>query len=564
MTVAPAYNDPDCAALQESEELRSLWRFSAPRYWPAWLLVGWLRLTASLPWRFAIASHKRIGWLAWRLMSRHRLIVERNLELCFPELDADEVRRLVRQHFESLGACLAETAFAWFGKVNDSVPFHLEGDEHVYAALAKERGVILYTGHFTPLEICAPVLNESFPKFGFMFHARRNPLINEIQRRGRRRSSRLSVASNDVRTMLYALKRNAVIWYAPDQNFSSKSSIVLPFFGEPAAVNTATARLARISGAAIVPFSYQRLPGGEGYELRFEPALEAIEDDEASTRRLLEILERFIRDCPDQYAWTHRRLKHRPTEFPEPEPERARRPAGNSESSAPDRRSVGSIGTRLLAILGVALFITAVDNGAFFVSVYKATAGDENQAAIMLSMLLLVMTTLIFILSLAGGKRLFKLVASLLLISGAAVGYLMSNYGFIVETSTIPSLTTTNAEPASALVSPAFITHLLGFGFAPALLVGLLPLGRIGWRRELGVRASAVVGALLVFSGTLYANYGAVSVFAEQNRDLRMQINPVYPLYAFYRYATGEDDGTPGGREGLSSENPSKPQDGQR
>lgn len=562
--MALAYNDPECTELQEFEGSKPLRRFWAPRYWPAWLLVGWLRFTASLPWRFAIASHKRIGWICWRLMTRHRLIVERNIELCFPELDADEVHRLVRQHFESLGACLAETALAWFGKVNESVPFHIEGDEHVYAALARGRGVILYTGHFTPLEICAPALNETFPLFGFMFHARRNALINEIQRRGRRRSSRLSFPSNDVRAMLYALKRNSVIWYAPDQNFSSKSSIILPFFGEPAAVNTATARLARVSGAAIVPFSYRRLPNGEGYELRFEPALERIDDDEACTRSLLDVLERFIRECPDQYAWTHRRLKHRPTELPEPEPEPVTRPVGEPQSPGPDRRFLGSIRTRLLAILGIALFITAVDNGAFFVGVYKATMGDDHQIAIMLSMLLLVTTTLVFILSLAGGKRIFKLVASILLVSGAAVGYLMSNYGLIVDPSTMPGLTATSAGPASALISPAFLIHLAAFGLAPALLVSLLPLGKIGWRRELGVRASAIVGSALVFSGALYANYGAVSVFAEQNHALRMQINPVYPLYALYRYATGTDDDRPGAGEGFSPANPSKPLDGPR
>jgi KDO2-lipid IV(A) lauroyltransferase len=110
-----------------------------------------------------------------------------------------------------------------------------------------------------------------------------------------------------------------VIWYAPDQCFASRSTTVLPFFGAPQTVSTATSRLARASGAAVIPFAYRRSADDSGYVLRFEPALEDVgtDDDEAGTSRLLEVLERFIRDCPAQYAWTHRRLKHRPADLPD-------------------------------------------------------------------------------------------------------------------------------------------------------------------------------------------------------------------------------------------------------
>jgi Kdo2-lipid IVA lauroyltransferase/acyltransferase len=301
------------------ESLRPFW---APRYWSAWVLVGWFRLTASLPWRPAIRLHEAIGRVCCLLMARHRRAFERNIELCFPDLDSRAVHELVRRHFESLGACLAETAFAWFGKVDESLTdFKMEGEEHVFAALAKGRGVILYTGHFTPVEICGPPLKKTFPLFAFMFHPRRNALLNEVQRRGRLHSAHLGFASNNVRAMLKALKNNAVVWYAPDQKFSGRNSAVLPFLGQSTIASTATCRLARVSGAAVVPFFYRRLPDDSGYALRFEPEIENIGagDEIAGTRRLLAVLERFVRECPDQYAWTHRRLKQQPAEPPAPE-----------------------------------------------------------------------------------------------------------------------------------------------------------------------------------------------------------------------------------------------------
>ncbi|MGD8341231.1 MAG: phosphoethanolamine--lipid A transferase, partial [Gammaproteobacteria bacterium] len=513
-----------------------------------------MRLTSLLPWRSAVRLHMGIGRVCWRLMTRHRIIVERNIELCFPKLDADGVRRLVRQHFENLGACLAETSFAWFGRVDQSrIPFVIEGDEHVFAALAKGRGVILYTGHFTPLEICAPVLNDTLPNFAFMFHPRRNELLDEFQRRGRRRSSEISFPRDDVRAMLRALARNAVVWYAPDQYFSSRGSTVLPFLGEPQTVSTATCRLARASGAAVVPFFYRRLADGSGYVLRFEPEVEnaGTDDVEAGTRRLLAVLENFIRECPEQYAWTHRRLKHRPTEPAAPE-EDSRDTGGSAapEADAPRRRSIW---TTLLAILGVSSFIAVADNGAFFNSVAAATRGDEHQAAIVLSMFLLIGTTLVTFLALAIGRRTFKVVAALLLITAAAAGYFMSNFGVLFDPSMIRNIAETDVREAAPLVTPAFFLHVAAFGLAPAAAVFLLPLGGIGWRRELTVRGSSVLCLSLLLGGTLYANYGPVSFFAQQNHVLRMQMNPVYPLYSLYQYVTRADDKPPAVREPLAA-----------
>jgi KDO2-lipid IV(A) lauroyltransferase len=303
MLMAFASSESKCPEGESIAVNHSLLQFRAPRYWRVWLLVAWLRFSSCLPWRVAVGLHAGIGRIFWRLAPGRRRIVTRNIELAFPDLDRGSIRRLVRRHFESLAICMAEAAFAWFGKVDQALTdFEVEGDEHVYAALTRGRGVILYTGHFTSVEMFGPVLSEIFPLFGFMFHERRNALLNEVQRRGRRFSGRLSIPSNNVRAMLRALNANSVIWYAPDQDFSERSSTVLPFFGKPVSVSTATFRLARATGAAIVPFLYKRLEDGSGYLLHFDPAIEAPDNDDelACTGRLLEVLEGFIRQCPEQ------------------------------------------------------------------------------------------------------------------------------------------------------------------------------------------------------------------------------------------------------------------------
>jgi KDO2-lipid IV(A) lauroyltransferase len=191
--------------------------------------------------------------------------------------------------------------------------FRFEGLEHLQAALAKGRGVLLYAGHFTPIEICAPMLKSRVPLYAFMFKPRRNPLLNAFQNRGRGNYAHVSVTSDDVREMLALLARNAVVWYSPDQARVDSGELV-PFFGQQAMTSTAPSRLARLSGATVVPLFYRRLPDDSGYLLRFHAPLADFpsRDSIADTARLTTVLEDFIRECPEQYFWTHRKFKDRP------------------------------------------------------------------------------------------------------------------------------------------------------------------------------------------------------------------------------------------------------------
>jgi KDO2-lipid IV(A) lauroyltransferase len=290
--------------------LYSFWR---PRFWLTWLFVLWLKLAASLPAAVSIRLHKRIGRLLGALLKKRRRIVVRNLELCFPERSPAEIGRLARGAFENIGACVGELAITWFGRPLHDVTFDIEGVEHLTAAVARGQGVLLYAGHFTPLEICAPAIKPLVPYFGFIFRARTNPLLNEIQRRGRTSTAHVSIENDDVRSLLKQLGKNAAVWYAPDQARIDNGEL-LPFFGEPAMMSTITSRLALRTGAAVVPLFFRREPSDDRYTIRFHPALDGFPTDDATadTLRLIAILEDFVRTAPDQYIWTTRRFKDRP------------------------------------------------------------------------------------------------------------------------------------------------------------------------------------------------------------------------------------------------------------
>ena len=286
-----------------------------PRYWPVWLGLGAMKLMAALPFRWQLTLGGWIGRKLGRFATRRCRIAETNLALCFPELTTDQRATLLEAHLAAMGIALFEMANAWWAtdeKLRNLTRF--EGTEHLEQAIARGKGVILLTGHFTTLELGGRFMTLQQP-FHTMHRPHKNRLYEIAQRRQREWRSRLPpIPHEDLRGLLRAFKQGHVVWYAPDQNHGLRNSIFVPFFGVPTCTLTATSRLATLSGAAVVPYFARRLPGTAGYEVVILPALDHFPsgDIAVDTRRINELLEHYIRQAPEQYLWVHRRFKTRP------------------------------------------------------------------------------------------------------------------------------------------------------------------------------------------------------------------------------------------------------------
>lgn len=295
------------------------WRFLSPRYWPIWLGLGLMKLMAALPFRWQLAAGAQTGRWLGTIARRRRRIAATNLALCFPTLSSIERERLVEDHFAALGMGLFETAMAWWAsdeKLHGLA--QVKGVEHLEHAMARGKGVILLTGHFTMLELGARFITWH-QSFHAMYRSHKNLLYENVMRRERERRSRLPpLPHEDIRGLLRVLKKGRAVWYAPDQNHGLRNSVFVPFFGVTACTVTATSRLAAISGAAVVPYFPQRLPGTAGYEVVILPALTHFPsgDIAADARRINELLEQHIRRAPEQYLWVHRRFKTQPPGAP--------------------------------------------------------------------------------------------------------------------------------------------------------------------------------------------------------------------------------------------------------
>lgn len=270
-----------------------------------------------LPWPVLRKVGTAIGLVFYHLIPIRKRIVQRNIALAFPSKTKAEHKALARAHYISMGMGLMETCRAWWSP-NSKLPRHtIEGMENLDLALKKGRGALMLTAHMTTLEIGGRMLVERHP-FGCFYRDPNNPVIATIMRKRRTRTLSAAVHFDDLRGLVRALKAGHAMWYAPDQSKRTKISEILPFFGEPAITNTATSRIAQMSGCPVVPFVGYRKSDGD-YHIVVLPALENFPSGDHTADSILinHVVESLILRAPDQYLWMHKRYKARGPEYPD-------------------------------------------------------------------------------------------------------------------------------------------------------------------------------------------------------------------------------------------------------
>jgi KDO2-lipid IV(A) lauroyltransferase len=283
-----------------------------------WLLlpVGWL--LAHLPTPVGLAFGRRLGDVLWLVLPRRRAVALENLRRSFgADRPAPEIRRLARRSFQHLGMNLVEIcryALRPTGVVLSQV--RLEGREHLEAAAAQGRGVLVLTAHYGNWELLAAAHGLSGLPLSIVVRPLDHPLLDDLADRFRRRSgAELIVKRQAVRDVLGALRRRRMVGILLDQNATRAEGVFVPFFGVPASTSKGLALLALRTGAPVVPIFLRREPGGR-HCIEVGPALTPPPDRqiETYTAAFNRVLEAAIRRAPEQWLWMHDRWRTRPRE----------------------------------------------------------------------------------------------------------------------------------------------------------------------------------------------------------------------------------------------------------
>lgn len=276
---------------------------------PYLALLTALRPINFLPFTAQIQIGRLLGKILYLSLKHRRHIAKVNIDLCFSSITEPERAKLVKRIFEQNGIGVIETAMAWWSDPSafeDRVSF--AGLENIESALQKGKGVILLGGHYSTLDLGGLLVAQKFALHA-MYRPHNNAMMERTIRQGRLRCLKSLIHRSDFRTVVKTLRSNQIVWYAPDQDFGPRHSVFAKFFGIEAATVTVTERLAKISGAAVIPIAHHRK--SNRYEVRFYPDISPLmgEDEILSAQAVNDALERGILIDPSQYMWVHRRFK---------------------------------------------------------------------------------------------------------------------------------------------------------------------------------------------------------------------------------------------------------------
>ena len=210
------------------------------------------------------------------------------------------------------GKQMLELARIWMRPLEEAVPLVVDivGWEHVQAARQAGKGIVFLTPHLGCFEITAQYLS-SFGDITVLYRAPKSAVAQELILTGRKRAH-LHLAPADlsgVRSLIKALKKGEMVVMLPDQAPKTGEGVWLKFFGRYAYTMTLAARLTETGAASLLTWG-ERLPGGRGYRVHFQPPQTPLAG--ATVDRAQQInseIELLIRQCPAQYLWGYNRYK---------------------------------------------------------------------------------------------------------------------------------------------------------------------------------------------------------------------------------------------------------------
>ncbi|OYY48722.1 MAG: lipid A biosynthesis acyltransferase, partial [Polynucleobacter sp. 35-46-207] len=186
--------------------------------------VALLRFLVSLPYKVLIAIGYGLGLLASYIPTDRNRVVQKNLQLCFPELSGAEIDQLRKTHWRLLGRSLVEKSIIWLGskkQLRDMIEVHSEVD------LSDRKPRILVNMHFIGIEgsIILSALSEEkgWPRTSGFFQRMKNPFFNRkiIEWRNRFGGNSIDRQGNSLE-LIREIRKGSFIIIAPDIDLGLK------------------------------------------------------------------------------------------------------------------------------------------------------------------------------------------------------------------------------------------------------------------------------------------------------------------------------------------------------
>ena len=286
------------------------------------IFIAFITLVKISPLFLVKFSRKVLRYCFGKISKRHPGIVAKNLAIAFPHHGAEEKSRLteaISRHFSSI---FIEIIYLFVKKHPEKIlkPLEIVHRDYLEQALAKKKGVVLFSAHFGNWELVPFILSRELgQKINSVARKMDNPLVDKKVREFREyMGSCLINKTNAIRNILKSLENNEILFILIDQNTIEREAVFVDFFGKKASAVASVSQLHLRRNIPIVPVFIHYEP--DKIVLEFQPE---VEDPDAGNGKSTEALTRLTQKCttlieekikqyPEQWFWFHNRWKTRP------------------------------------------------------------------------------------------------------------------------------------------------------------------------------------------------------------------------------------------------------------
>src|SRR5438105_6811532 len=282
-------------------------------------LIGYLfyragsAIASALPLRFLFILGEFLGLCAWFILPGYRRLSQRNVAIAFgSEKSPAELRRLVRRHFQRLGAnFLCSVKLSTMPAENILRRVTVENIEAMDRRFRAGVPVVLVLSHLATWELFAQLM----PKFvGYVRNASvyqqlGNRFIDEHVRRTRSRTGlELFDRRAGFQPVIELLRSGGGVGVLSDQH-AGDHGVWTPFFRRLASTSPLPALLAKRTRAAVIAAGVYTI-GPARWRMVFTERFDQPGGSVAElTSRINEIIEQQIRVAPEDWFWVHNRWK---------------------------------------------------------------------------------------------------------------------------------------------------------------------------------------------------------------------------------------------------------------
>ncbi len=272
-----------------------------------------MAIASALPLGVLFPLGSLMGWGAWLLLPHYRGLARRNLEIAFAKEKAPrELRRIVRRHFQRLGANLV------CGVKMGSMPpeklekyVNTENLDAVHQELRAGRPVILLLSHIGNWELFAQLMPHyaDYARVGTVYQRLGNRYIDlEVSRKRAHAGAELFDRGEGFHKPIELLRSGGLIGILGDQH-AGDHGLWTPFFGRLASTSSLSGLLAKRTGAAVIAAAVHT-EGSVRWRMVFTPRIDSPGDSVKSiTLKGNETIEQQIRKAPEDWFWVHNRWK---------------------------------------------------------------------------------------------------------------------------------------------------------------------------------------------------------------------------------------------------------------